>query len=353
MAVVNGTVSRSVTRERVAKATVEARKDADVEHVEADEYGAFSFLNLGDGDWSFVVLDEGSVPGRGMKFKVPDETKDGVWLNVVRRETDEDRKAGRIFFAALLAAFALLMILYVALHISVQQGAAPLSETIPVAISTFEEQLAAAFKAEDKAAEGAELLAAMADIATSVETALEQRVDMSETDRLLVLAQVKTIEDSLAEDKVAETLAHAEESELPERINILRETIKTPGQRVAGIWERDPLRIIEVLLWGLAGILVNKIIDTGWYLRRRSFHKEGIIMHMAHIVATPVMVLVVVFLLSLVSLEITLASGNTLTLDLSDPRVMVAFSFLLGTIPWPLWNFIESTAEKFPSGIGA
>jgi hypothetical protein len=34
-------------------------------------------------------------------------------------------------------------------------------------------------------------------------------------------------------------------------------------------------------------------------------------------------------------------------LDLSDPRILVAFSFLLATIPWPLWNLIERTAKRF------
>ena len=47
-----------------------------------------------------------------------------------------------------------------------------------------------------------------------------------------------------------------------------------------------------------------------------------------------------------------LASGNELTLDLSDPRFLVAVSFLLGTSPWPLWNFIERTAERVTGQAG-
>ncbi len=353
MAIVNGTVSQSVTKERVSRATVEARKDTDTKHVVADDHGAFTFDDLEKGSWSFVALDAKNIAGRTKTLKVPDETDDGVWLDVVRREEDEDTKAGRIFFSGLLVAFAILVIAYVALHLLVRQGAAPLSETIPVAISKFEEQAAEAFEAEDKVAAGAELMAAVEDIATDVEKALGQRKDLSETDRLLVAARVNTIKASLVEDKAAATLADKEKSELPERIDALRGIIKTPKELGVGIWNRDPLRMIEVLLWALAGILVNKIMMTGWYLYQRRFYQDGIIMHIAHLVATPVMVLVIVFLLSLVSLKITLASSNELVLDLSDPRVMVAFSFLLGTIPWPLWNFIESTAKKFPSGINA
>lgn len=97
--------------------------------------------------------------------------------------------------------------------------------------------------------------------------------------------------------------------------------------------DQDPWRFLEVLLWGLAGILVNKIIISGWYLRSPKFYREGIVMHIAHIVTTPLLVLVTVLLLSLVTLKVTLSGGNEVALDLSDPRIMVAFSFLIGTSP--------------------
>jgi hypothetical protein len=330
---------------------VEARKDAKTEHATADDYGAFTFPDLDAGDWAFVALDAEDVAGKTKRLKVPDQTDAGVWLQVARRADEQDARAGRLFFYALLAALALLVILYVALHVAFPQAPEPLSETIPVAITAFEEEVAVAFDAEDKDAAGAGLLAALADIEADVKSAMDQRKDMSETDQLLVQARIKTVQDSLTPEMLAETLGNAESSSLPSRIDVLRQIVAAPRQSEVGIWERDPLRIIEVLLWGLAGILVNKIMITGWWLYQRRFYKDGIVMHVAHLVATPIMVLVLVFLLSLVSLSITLASGNALTLDLSDPRVMVAFSFLMGTIPWPLYNFIESTAKRFPEGI--
>jgi hypothetical protein len=113
------------------------------------------------------------------------------------------------------------------------------------------------------------------------------------------------------------------------------------------IWTKDPLRYLEILLWGLAGILVSKIITTGWYLRSHRFYREGMLMHIAHLVATPLMVLVIVLLLSQVTLKFTLANSNDITIDLSIPTIMVAFSFIIGTSPWPLWNFILNTAKRF------
>jgi hypothetical protein len=113
------------------------------------------------------------------------------------------------------------------------------------------------------------------------------------------------------------------------------------------IWSTDPLRYLEIILWGLAGILVSKIISIGWYLRGHRYYREGILMHIAHIVATPILVLVVILLLSQVVLKFTLANSNEVSIDLSVPTIMVAFAFIIGTSPWPLWNFILNTAKRF------
>jgi len=113
------------------------------------------------------------------------------------------------------------------------------------------------------------------------------------------------------------------------------------------IWTEDPLRLIEIFLWGLTGILVSKIITSGWYLRRHRFYSDGILMHIGHIIATPILVLVIVLLLSEVSFSFTLAQNNEVTIDLDVPALLVAFSFIIGTSPWPLWNFILDTAKRF------
>ena len=85
---------------------------------------------------------------------------------------------------------------------------------------------------------------------------------------------------------------------------------------------------------------------TGWYLRSQRFYREGIVMHVAHVVVTPLLALVAVLLISLVTLSVTLAGSNELTLDLSDPRILVAVSFALGTTPWPLWRFVENAGKR-------
>ena len=122
--------------------------------------------------------------------------------------------------------------------------------------------------------------------------------------------------------------------------------IPTGASNKFQFWVDNPLRYLEILLWGFGGILVNKIITIGWYLRSQRFYREGIIMHISHLLVTPLMVLVVTLLLSLVTLDVTLA-GNSLTLDLSKPEVLISFAFILGASPWPLWNFIEEAGKRF------
>lgn len=112
------------------------------------------------------------------------------------------------------------------------------------------------------------------------------------------------------------------------------------------IWVAKPWRYVEILVWGLAGVMVGKLIESGWYLYQDRFKVEAIVMHLAHLIATPILVLIAVIVLSLATIDVTLANNSNLTLDLADPEIMVAVAFLLGTSPWPLWRFIQNTAER-------
>lgn len=121
------------------------------------------------------------------------------------------------------------------------------------------------------------------------------------------------------------------------------------GAKSSFLWGDEPYRFLEVLFWGLAGVLVDKLMSIGYYLRRSTFYRSAILMHISHIISVPLLTLVVVFLLSLVTLSLTLAGNNEVKLDLSDPRILVAVSFILGSRPWGLRDFIQRTAEKITS----
>jgi len=112
------------------------------------------------------------------------------------------------------------------------------------------------------------------------------------------------------------------------------------------LWGEEPFRFLEVLFWGMAGVLVDKLMSIGFYLRRGTFYREGMLMHISHIVSVPLLAVVVVFILSMVTLNVTLAGSNEVTLDLGDPRVLVALSFILGSRPWAMRDFLQRTAER-------
>jgi hypothetical protein len=98
-------------------------------------------------------------------------------------------------------------------------------------------------------------------------------------------------------------------------------------------WGQAPWRFLEVTLWALAGILVNLIITAGSYLRWGRFYRQGILMEISHVVTIPLLAPVFVLLLSQVDLNVALTEGNQLQLDLSDPGLLAAVAFLIGSRP--------------------
>lgn len=115
-------------------------------------------------------------------------------------------------------------------------------------------------------------------------------------------------------------------------------------------WGDAPLKYMEVFFWGLAGVLVSKAIEVGSYLRWGKFYREGLAMHIAHVVTVPLLALITTLLLAQFKLDFTLA-GNSATLDLSQSALLVAVAFVIGTVPWRVWGFIQSTAEQVTARI--
>lgn len=334
----SGTVYRYGSDRRIEHASVKATKEGQVRYTTTDDDGDFSFDDLEPGRWTLVALHERSFPSKAEELDLMQDSA-GIRIDLFRLQGNEDEKLGRNLFIGLLIALGALIALYVALHLAFPRQPAPLSTALPTLIARAEEQAGGV----EKVSESAALLAAIGDIKADLGIALENNVDLAAAERELFAQLTDAIEASLQADQKEELLA---------RLATLQRLADTPSDPEVGPWAQDPWRFLEVLFWAMAGILVNKIITVGWYLRRQRFYREGLVMHVAHLVSTPLLVLVAVLLLSLATLNITLAGGNQLTVDLSEPSIMVAVSFLLGTIPWPLWNFIEDTAERFAGRLG-
>ena len=335
---VSGTVYRYGSERRIEYASVKATKENEVCHTTTDDDGDFEFTDLAPGKWKLAALHEKSFPSKPKELDLMEDTT-GIRIDLFRLAGNEDAKLGRNLFIGLLVALGVVVALYVGLHLAFPREPEPLSATLPTLIARAEEQVADA----ETISESEALLATVGEIKAGVETALDKNADLEAADREIVTEAADALEAAAKADQKAELLAG---------LATLQRLVETPSDAEVGPWIQDPWRFLEILLWGLAGILVNKIISIGWYLRSQRFFREGFVMHIAHLVSTPLLVLVAVLLLSLVTLNITLAGGNELTVDLSEPSIMVAVSFLLGTIPWPLWNFIEDTAERFAGGLG-
>lgn len=336
---VSGTVYRFDRDQRIEHASIKATKEDQVVYATTDDDGDFTFEDLEAGEWTLTVLDGKSLPKQLPSLDVKDKAITGVEIRLLRLQGNEDEKLDRNLFAGLLAALGALIALYVALHVAFPVPGGPVSTTLPTLIDRAEEEAGDL----ERLSESEALLATIADIQTDLALAVEENVDLDPAARGVLTQLAETLEASAEADRRDELLA---------RLSTLERLVETPSDPRVGPWGEDPLRFLEVLFWALAGILVNKIIVVGWYLRSQRFYREGLVMHIAHLVSTPVLVLVAVLLLSVVTLEITLAGGNQLSVDLSEPTMMVAVSFLLGTIPWPLWNFIEETAERFTGRLG-
>jgi hypothetical protein len=332
MSKIKGTVYRYGTQERIIGASVKAiGPKGQIEYTKTDDDGDFEVDVPDPGKWSFMAFDESSFPSKPVECDPTSSSEVKIYLR--RLEGSEDRKKGFRFFYVLLGLLGGLIVLYVILHLALPESQPPLSVALTDLVIQTQQQL----DKSAKMSQDEELLSAVAAITTELDTVLGKTMVVNAADKEVLRTLGARFEQAVTtDDKDTATKSLAR----------LRHQIESPPWPGFILWDTEPWRFLEILLWALAGVLVNKIFLTGWYLRSRTFYEEGIVMHVAHLVTTPLMVLVAVFILSLVTLQITITTGSALTLDLSDPRIMVAVAFLLGVVPWPLWNFIESTGRR-------
>ena len=337
MAIAQGSVAFSDSMKPAAGATVKAIKDQKVETRVTDAAGEFTFEDLEAGEWAFSAVQVGYRPSGTEKLD-PSQSDAKISLFLTAQASDSDQEAGKKFFTGILIGLLALIVVYILLHFIIPPNTTPLNLSLVDLFGRIETQLnTSSDPATDQVLKGLTTgLSGVVDSATAKTTRL------SAVDKQVAVRLAETI--TLAANSGQKDAALDE-------LNSLRRLIQAPPVSRFAFWGDVPLRFLEIMLWGLAGILVSKIIQIGWYLRRRSFYSQGIVMHVSHIAATPLLVLVSVLILSLITLNVTLAGGNEITIDLSDPTIMVAFAFIIGTSPWPLWRFIENSAKRFTNQV--
>ncbi len=329
MAQIKGMVYRSGTREPLPGALVKLTKGKESHSGFTDESGAYLMSELEEGKWKLSVIEAYSLSINTSIEIIEPQTDKDIFL-----PSSKEDLSGKRFFWAMISALGLLVVAYFVLHLIIWPQDQPISQVLNLLAVRIEEPLNSSASFSEDAA----LVERLADLSKGVIDSVDVNPRIRNEDKALAI--------QLA-DGLNAAVESGDKSLVVARFGDLKEFIQTPPQSRFSIWTEDPLRMLEILLWGLAGILVTKIIQVGWYLRKQTYQSRGFWMHLSHLVTTPLLVLVAVLLLSLVTLKFTLAGNNEVTIDLSDPRLMVAFAFIIGTSPWPLWNFIEDTAKKF------
>jgi hypothetical protein len=111
-------------------------------------------------------------------------------------------------------------------------------------------------------------------------------------------------------------------------------------------WQKDPWRLVEILMWALAATIISLAISTGGYLYRRNFYWRAIPTRITLLVTIPIVAVVIAFVLSLVTISITV-SGAEFKLDMSNVTMSILVAVLIGLAPWKAWGFLNGLANLF------
>jgi hypothetical protein len=245
-----------------------------------------------------------------------------------------DEIEGRRFFWLLCILMAVVVGGYIAAHTVFQPPQAALSPTLAGKVLRARQELSIA----EKPSASTVLTATMAEIRTDVTALIEadpERLAPADIDE--IYARLSSASSAIAADKGAEATAE---------LDALRQRIQQPAPH-GFFWSREPWRFLEVLLWGLAGVIASLLMTTARYMRNRSFFREGLYLHWAQLVTVPLMAIVIVLLLSLLQIQFTLGGENQVQLNLSDARVLAVVAFLIGLNPFMLWDYMRERSATF------
>jgi hypothetical protein len=246
-----------------------------------------------------------------------------------------DNDLGQRFFRILSGVLLVLALTYIALHILFHPATAPISASL-VALTTQAEEQA---RASDMLSASTELSATVAEIRViSITTLADKPGGLQANDKQAINSMIGRLDQAIAQNNQSDLLA---------RLGALKRIFATPAPQ-SFLWSQEPWRFLEILLWGVAGVVIHQIIASARYLRYRNFYREGIVLNIAQMITIPIVALVAVLLLSLITLKITISGGNEVQLDLGDPRILAAFSFLIGLNFWKAWDFLLGVSDHIP-----
>jgi flagellar biosynthesis protein FliQ len=335
---ISGQAIREDNGKPASGVVIEAEADIDGNTIRKQELtdvnGKFKFSGLQPASWQV----QGALGERRTSKDVQTVGPDIYNVNLVlsRQMTEADWQRGRIFFGVLCTLLGILAGIYLWAHSRYTPNPEP---ELAVLISQVEQarEIAAQIKEAQEVPEP--LLQSLRNTITALKenwnTVSNSIISITEGQNQQVNLLVSRAETAVMGDN-------------PQDVDLALANLHSvfENQRSMYFWSQPPSNYLEVLFWSFAGILVSLLITSGYYLRRRMFYAEGIWMHVSHLLSVPVLALVVVFLISQIKLTVQI-SDSELALDISDPRLLAALSFIIAVRPWAMLDFVREAASSF------
>lgn len=315
---------------------VETETTIDNKHVVrqelTDRNGKYRFSGLPSGQWQVQGSRGERQTGKEDLSIGPDAFN--LNLTLARQMTPVDWRWGTAFFGALCVLLVLLIGIYLQAHRLYVTGPVPEMAAFTEQVDQTE-KLAADLKGRssvtDQELQGLRSsIASIKEYWNSVSNSMTTSGQNAQVALFLSRAETAGSANNPAEVDIA--------------LNGLKTVIKNWPSSY--FWSQSPANYLEALFWSLAGITVSLLITTGYYLRRKRFYAEGTWMHLSHLLSVPLLALVVVFLLSQVKLTLQLDQSEV-AIDINDPRLLAALSFIIAVRPWAILEFVREAASRF------
>jgi hypothetical protein len=305
-----------------------------IERQLADRNGSYRFSGLQPGRWELKGARDQSQTEKETVTVGPDARN--VNLSLSRLMTRKDWQWGIGFFAALGALLVILAIVYLWAH--GRYAARPEPE-----LAALIDQVGQASQIGADVIEAEEGSEPSLQVLRSAVVALKENWN-SVSSGILSLTEGQIKQANLLISR-AETALNADDAE---DVKLALESLQAvfTNQRSIYFWSEPPMSYLEVVFWSLAGILVSLLITSGYYLRRKRFYAEGVWMHGSHLLSVPAMALVVVFLISQINLTVQIDESEV-ALNVEDPRLLAAISFVIAVRPWAMLDFVRETGSRF------
>ena len=335
---ISGQVIREESGKPASGVVIEAEADVNGNTIRKQELtdvnGKFKFSGLQPGSWQV----QGALGERRTSKEVQTVGPDIYNVNLVlsRQMTEADWQRGKIFFGALCLLLGALAGIYLWAH----SRYAPRPEPELAALMS---QVGQAREIAAQIREGQEIPESLLQSLRNTITALKENWT-SVSNSIISITGGQNQQVNLLVSRAETAVMGDRPQDVDLALANLQSVFENP--RSMYFWSQPHSNYLEVLLWSLAGILVSLLITTGYYLRRRMFYAEGIWMHVSHLLSVPVLALVVVFLISQIKLTVQIENSE-LALDISDPRILAALSFIIAVLPWRILDFIRGAAGSF------